>query len=109
MELEGIMELSIKGTAFACGALWGGGVLFCGLINLLSPGYGSGFLKVLKSVYPGFRYSRTASDVLVGTGYAVLDGATAGALYALLYNRFQTGQQGSELGRTAAETQRLAG
>jgi hypothetical protein len=87
------MRLSVKACAGACGAVWGAGVLACGLINLASPGYGRGFLKMLQSVYPGFRFSRTVSDVLVGAGYAVLDGATAGALYAVLYNRLREGNQ----------------
>jgi hypothetical protein len=64
-------------------------VLAAGLINLAAPSYGREFLKALRSVYPGFRYSRTASDVLVGTGYALLDGAAAGALYAVAYNQFR--------------------
>jgi hypothetical protein len=41
----------------------------------------------MSSVYPGFRYSRTLADVLVGAGYGFLDGAMAGALYAALYNQ----------------------
>ena len=102
------MELSIKGSAFASGALWGGGVLACGLINLVSPGYGSGFLKMLKTVYPGFRYSRTPADVLVGAGYAVLDGATTGALFALLYNKCQAVRDGSPERKGEPLIQRVA-
>jgi hypothetical protein len=83
------MKLSVRACAGASAALWGGGVLACGLINLASPGYGQSFLKVLQSIYPGFHHSRTASDVLVGAGYAALDGAAAGALFALLYNGLQ--------------------
>ena len=96
------MRLSVKACAGACGAVWGGAVLLCGAINLASPAYGRSFLKVLRSVYPGFRYSRKISDVLVGTGYAVLDGATAGALYALLYNRFRADED-DERSREAIE------
>ena len=83
------MRLSVRGCAAAFGALWGGAVLATGLINLAAPSYAREFLKALRSVYPGFRYSRTASDVLVGAGYAILDGAAAGALYAVAYNRFR--------------------
>jgi hypothetical protein len=83
------MKLSVAGCAAAFAAVWGGGVLACGLINLASPSYGRDVLKALRSIYPGFRYSRTFVDVLVGTGYAVLDGAAGGAVYALLYNQFR--------------------
>ena len=58
----------------------------CGIINLAVPTYGRGFLKMLRSLYPGFHFSRTVPDVLVGTGYALLDGATTGALFAVVYN-----------------------
>jgi hypothetical protein len=66
--------------------LWGGGVLLVGLINLAAPSYGSNFLHGVSSVYPGFHDSRTVPDVLVGTGYAVVDGAVGGYVFAVLYN-----------------------
>jgi hypothetical protein len=82
------MTLSVKSLALTSGLLWGGGVFTCGLINLAAPKYGHGFLKLLKSIYPGFHYSRTLQDVFVGTGYGIVDGAAAGALFAALYNSF---------------------
>jgi hypothetical protein len=81
------MRLSVKALAYSSGLVWGGGVLACGLLNLASPRYARGFLKVLRSVYPGYKYSRTLPDVLVGASYAVLDGAAAGALFGVLYNQ----------------------
>lgn len=82
------MRLSIKGSAFAAGLLWGGCLLFLGLINLASPTYGTGFLQLMSSVYPFFHASRTIGDVVMGTVDGLVDGAVAGVLFAWLYNLF---------------------
>ncbi len=82
------MKLSVKAPAIVCASLWAGAVLFVGLVNLTAPSYGAGFLSGVSSIYPGFRASHTAADVLVGTGYALVDGAIGGALFAWLYNFF---------------------
>ena len=80
------MRLSGKALAVAVALLWSGGVLFVGLINLAVPFYGTMFLQCVSSVYPGFHNSRTFIDVLVGTAYALVDGAVAGLLFGWLYN-----------------------
>jgi hypothetical protein len=85
---SGDAKLSLTGMAVTSGLLWGGGVLAVGLINLARPRYARRFLEMMSSVYPGYHGSRRAADVLVGTAYATLDGATAGLLFAWLYNRF---------------------
>ena len=82
------MGLSVKGLAIASAILWGGCMLFVGLLNLTSSSYGAEFLKVMSSVYPGFHAVRTLGDTLVGTGYGIADGAIAGGLFAWLYNAF---------------------
>jgi hypothetical protein len=82
------MRLSIRGAAVAGGLLWGGALLFVGLINLASPTYGSNFLQVMGSVYPFFRVSRTLGDVVIGGVDGLIDGAIAGLLFAWLYNLF---------------------
>jgi hypothetical protein len=82
------MRLSLKSLTFACGLLWGGAILFVGLVNLASPTYGMEFLKLMSSVYPGFHNSCTFVDVLVGTGYGLVDGGIAGLLLGWLYNLF---------------------
>ena len=76
------MRVSLKAMAIAAGALWGGGVLFVGLVNLAIPSYGLSFLQMLSSVYPGFHASRTMGAVLTGTGYAFVDGAIKGLLFS---------------------------
>lgn len=82
------MRLSLKGLTFACALLWGGMILFVGLLNLASSTYGTEFLKLISSIYPGFHASRTFFDVIVGTGYGLVDGAIAGLILGWLYNLF---------------------
>ncbi len=82
------MKLSIKALAIACGLLWGGCLLLVGLVNLAAPPYGANLLAGVSSIYPGFHASHTIADVLVGTAYALLDGAAGGALFGWLYNLF---------------------
>jgi len=80
------MQFSLKALAIACGLLWGGLLLVVGLANLAVPTYGSAFLQGMSSVYPGFRASGTFADILVGTGYALIDGALGGLVFGWLYN-----------------------
>ena len=82
------MRLSIKALIYTCGLLWGGAVACVGLVHLVIPSYGSGFLTGVSSIYPGFHGARSFADALVGTGYALLDGATGGLIFGWLYNLF---------------------
>jgi hypothetical protein len=82
------MTLSVRSLAIVSALLWGGGILFVSLINLAAPSYGTALLQCVSSVYPGFHNSRTLLDVLVGTIYALFDGAVGGALFGWLYNFF---------------------
>ena len=82
------MSLSIRSLAITSALLWGGGVLFVGLVNLAAPSYGIVFLQCVSSIYPGFHNSRHFLDVFVGTGYALFDGAVGGAIFGWLYNSF---------------------
>lgn len=85
------MKLSIRALTIVSSLLWGGGVLLVGLMNLASPSYGLAFLQMVSSVYPGFRAASTFGDVLVGTIYALVDGAICGLLFGWLYNGFAVG------------------
>ncbi len=80
------MRLSLKAFAISAGLLWGGLILFVGLINLAAATYGVSFLQMASSIYPGFHNSRTVVDVLVGTAYGLVDGAIAGLIFVWLYN-----------------------
>lgn len=82
------MKLSIRALTFAAALLWGGCVLILGLINLAVPTYGTALLGLVSSIYPGFHNSRTFVDVVVGTGYAMIDGGLGGLVFGWLYNVF---------------------
>ena len=80
------MRISANALAVTSGLLWGGGVLCVGLIHLARPSYGEKFLDILRSVYPAFHGGENAQDVMVGTGYALIDGAVGGLIFASVYN-----------------------
>lgn len=52
------------------------------------PPYGSEFLRLMSSVYPGYGATPTVAGVLAGTIWGILDGGVAGFLFGWLYNRF---------------------
>jgi hypothetical protein len=81
------MKLNIKALAFASAVIWGGAVLLTGLLNLIWPAYAVTFLKVMASVYPGYDAAPSLGNVIVGTVYALLDGALFGLIFGWLYNR----------------------
>lgn len=80
------MRLSLKALGIAGALLWGGAILMCGIANLASGSYGTEFLRVVSSIYPGFHASRSFADILVGTCYALVDGGLAGLVFGWLYN-----------------------
>jgi hypothetical protein len=71
--------------AIALGLAWGGCVLVVGLAHLLWPSYGSAFLELVASIYPGYRVGGFA-EVIIGAGYALLDGAVCGVIVGWIYN-----------------------
>ncbi len=81
------MRLSVKGLAVVSAIMWGLVVLSVGAGNLMWPGYGQEFLRVVASIYPGYHATASLAQVLVATLYAVLDGFVCGAVFAWLYNR----------------------
>ncbi len=87
------MKLDPKATAYAGGAVWGLSVLLVGLVNLSFPDYGREFLELVGSVYPGYNVDRTLGEVLIATGYGMVDGAIGGWLIAFLYNRLVVKQK----------------
>lgn len=80
------MQLSVKGLALTAGILWGAVTFLTGTANLIWPGYGAAMLELMASVYPGYVVGGFGS-VIIGTLYALLDGAICGAIFAWLYNR----------------------
>ncbi len=81
------MRMSIKGLSLAVGGVWAGSVLLVGLAHLVWPGYGTALLDLAASLYPGFHPADGLGAIIVGTLYALVDGAIGGAIFAWLYNR----------------------
>ena len=88
MERRKTMKLSLKGFTITGGILWAFCIVAVGILNIIFPAYGGDFLKLMASVYPGYKASGKIGDVIVGTLYALLDGAIRGFIFALLYNAF---------------------
>ena len=82
------MKLSVKAMAWTGAVLWGACILLTGILNLLFPGYGVAVLDLAKSIYPGYGATSGFAGVIVGTLYAIVDGAVCGAIVAWLYNLF---------------------
>jgi hypothetical protein len=82
------MKRSVEAITLASALLWGGCMLFVGLVNLGDPSYGGEFLRMMNSVYPGADSVRTIGSVLLGALYGFGDGAIAGFLFASLYRFF---------------------
>jgi len=80
--------ISIKAVTLTSALLWGGAMLFVGLINLADASYGAAFLHMMSSVYPGADTARTFGKVILGTIYGFVDGAIAGYLFAVIYKAF---------------------
>ena len=85
------MRLSVKGLALAIGIIWAVCIFLVGIVNLAAPSYGAAFLQMASSIYPGFHNTHHFLDVLIGTGYGLVDGGIGGAILALLYNCFAGG------------------
>ena len=82
------MKLSLKSLAITSAILWGGSVLLLGIANAIWPTYAVVFLQMVDSVYPGYHATGSIGSVIVGTFYAVLDGAICGLLFGWIYNKF---------------------
>lgn len=82
------MKLNLKALALAAAIIWGAAIFLAGLGNLIWPGYGQALLQIAASIYPGYAASGGFGDVLIGTLYALLDGAIGGLVFGWLYNLF---------------------
>ena len=95
------MKLCVRSMALAAGLLWGGAMLFVGVVaatrGVHDGGYyGSDFLLVMASIYPGYGGAPSFGDTFVGALYGLVGGAIAGALLAWLYNRVASTARGAE-------------
>jgi len=82
------MKLDIKAFTFTAGILWGLAMFLVGIAHFIWSGYGSAFLEVMASLYPGYDATPTIDSVILGTLYGFLDGAIGGLVFAWLYNVF---------------------
>ncbi len=85
------MKLDVKAVTIAFGLVWGLALLLVGVANLIAPPYGQAFLDAMASVYPGYTAQASVGQVILGIGYAVVDGGIGGAVFAWLYNCFARG------------------
>lgn len=82
------MKLSVKGLALSAAIIWSLALLIMGGANIMFPGYGSNFLEVMGSVYPGYKPGSGLSSVIIGSLYGAVDAGIGGAIFAWLYNFF---------------------
>jgi hypothetical protein len=84
----GTVKLSVKSLTITVAVLWGISFFVVSVANLIWPPYGAAFLSIISSLYPGYESIGTFGSVIVGTLYALVDGAVCGAVFAWLYNIF---------------------
>ena len=82
------MKLNVKALASTAGILWALALFLVGAANLVWSGYGVAFLRLMASVYPGYHAAGSVGDLIVGTLYALVDGAICGLAFGWLYNLF---------------------
>lgn len=81
------MKFNVIQLGLTLAILWALLVLLVGIINLIFPGYGVAFLKIVDSIYPGYHFGKWGfGGVIVATLYAVIDGFVVGVVIAWLYN-----------------------
>lgn len=81
------MMLSTKAWALTTAIIMAASLLIVGLLNLAFPSYGTAFLEIFRSMYPGYRAMTGFAAVIVGTIYAAVDGLVFGFLIAWVYNK----------------------
>ena len=80
------MKLSLKALIVAAAVVKALSFLFVSLMNLIFPPYGGAFLAMMTSLYLGYDPTTGPISILVGTLYALLGGAVAGAIFGWIYN-----------------------
>ena len=78
------MKLDVKAFGIACGIVWGGCMLFLGLVDTFTM-WGSGIAEVMASLYIG--YEPTLLGAIIGGLWGFADAGVGGLLIALLYNK----------------------
>ena len=81
------MKLNVHALSLAAGIFTAASILIVGILNLVWPGYGGAFLKMMASIYPGYHAAGTIGDLIVGAVYGLVDGLVFGLVFGWLYNR----------------------
>ncbi len=80
------MELNPKNLGLAGGIVWGACMFVTTLLSMIT-GYAQDFLKIMGSVYPGYKIGILGS--FIGLIYGFLDGFIGFYLFGLVYNRLE--------------------
>ncbi|NOZ10855.1 MAG: hypothetical protein GXP09_07455 [Gammaproteobacteria bacterium] len=80
------MRINIMALSVTAALFWGIAIFITASANLVWPGYGSAFLELAASIYPGFNPGTGMGSVITGTLYGLVDGAICGAIFGWLYN-----------------------
>ena len=80
------MRFHVIALSLTAGLVWGAAILLVGTANLVWPDYGTAFLGLAASIYPGYHPGSGAGSVISGTLYGLADGAIGGAVFGWLYN-----------------------
>jgi len=80
------MRFCVRTAALSFGILWALAFFLVAAGQQVWPTYGVMFLELMDGLYPGYAPGGFGS-VILGTAYAVVDGAICGAVFAWLYNR----------------------
>ncbi|MBL4702706.1 MAG: hypothetical protein JKX85_15785, partial [Phycisphaeraceae bacterium] len=64
------MKFNIAAAAITGGLGFAIALGLAGILNMLVEGYGSIFLEMMASVYPGYKATGTVGDLVIGCFYA---------------------------------------
>ena len=82
------MRLNVRAMALTIGILWAFAFFLIAAGQQAWPTFGVAFLEVMDGLYPGYAPGGFGS-VIVGSLYALVDGAIGGGIFAWVYNRFR--------------------
>ena len=81
------MKMKVLRFGMALCIVWTLIVFGIGILNLINVGYGSHFLKLIDSIYPGYHYGQWGFwGVLVASLYAAVEAFLVGIIFAWIYN-----------------------
>ena len=80
------MRISPMALGVTLGVVWGASMGIIGTLHALIPDYGSDFLKMMASLYPGILDSGTMPGSVAGILCGLVDGFLVGFVVAWVYN-----------------------